>query len=151
MRVIAGKLSPTAESIQLSSQRLGQLADVTTSQGIRLMTENWFGLTADSESVTAVLDNLDGRVGLCLDFGNWVGEDKYNQLATIAPYAESCHAKAQFDEDGLIDGRDYAQCLEITAHVSFQGPYTLIYDNAQLDEWAGLAIEKEYVLPYITG
>ncbi len=145
MRVIAGKQEPTAETMRLSTQRLGHLADVAAGQGIRLMTENWFALAATPETVTTLLKGLEGRVGLCLDFGNWRGEAKYDGLVAIAPYAESCHAKAQFT-DGIIDGEDYARCLQITADAGFQGPYTLIFDSDEPDEWAGLAKEREYVL-----
>jgi hypothetical protein len=95
------------------------------------------------------LDILDGRVGLCLDYGNWNGETKYASLAAIASYAESIHAKAHFDKDGMIDGRDYKRCLEITAAADFQGPYTLIFDNPKPETWPGLTIEKEYVMPFI--
>ena len=145
MRAIAGKQEPMAEALALSTQRLGHLAERAAGEGVRLMTENWFALTSTPQAVSTLLEELDGRVGLCLDFGNWHGEEKYAGLAAIARYAESCHAKAQFT-DGIIDGEDYARCLEITADAGFRGPYTLIFDNNEPNEWAGLAKEREYVL-----
>ena len=146
MRVIAGKQENTAANLQLSGQRLKRLADAAAVYGIRLMIENWFPLLSTPESLITLLDSLDRRVGLCFDFGNWSGEEKYKNLAQIAPYAESCHAKAYFNEAGQIDSQDYAKCIEILSAVNFQGPFTLIFDSPQPDEWTGLAVEREMIL-----
>ena len=150
MRVIAGKQPATAETVKLSQQRLATLADRADSQGIRLMTENWFPLLSTPQAVVQLLEGLNGRVGLCLDFGNWQGEEKYAGFEVIAPYAESCHAKGQFDENGRIRRDDYERCLEITRAAHFSGPYTLIYDSPMpANEWDGLAAEQEIVSLYI--
>ena len=146
MRVIAGKQAGTAVNLQLSAQRLERLADVMAAHKTRLMIENWFSLLSTPDAVIALLDRLDRRVGLCFDFGNWSGEEKYKNLAQIAPYAESCHAKAHFNEAGQIDQQDYARCIEILRDVDFEGPFALIFDSPQPDEWAGLTIEKEMIL-----
>jgi sugar phosphate isomerase/epimerase len=147
-RVVAGKQAPSDASLALSIQRLTQLADKAEALGLRLMTENWFSLTSTPEAVRQIMEALEGRISLCLDFGNWKGEGKYRDLAAIAPYAESCHTKAHF-EKGLIDRQDYERCLEITRQAGFDGPYTLIFESPEPDNWEGLAIEKEVVLPYL--
>ena len=149
-RVIAGKQPSTPENLVLSVDRLGALADTAVSHNVRLMTENWFGLLSTPEAVNKLLARLNGRVGLCLDFGNWRGPDKYPWFEAIAQQAESCHTKAGFNEKGQIDGTDYSKCLAITAAANFNGPYTLIFDSPALDEWDGLAVEMGYVRPYLS-
>jgi hypothetical protein len=146
-RVIAGKTNGDG-ALDRSQAALTALVDVAEANGVRLMTENWFGVFADPESVQRVMDPLAGRVGLCLDFGNWKNESKYDDLAQITQYAESCHAKCSFAEPLQADRDDYLRCLELTREASFGGPYTLIYDGPDDDEWAGLTIERDMVTPY---
>ncbi|GAC1366976.1 MAG: TIM barrel protein [Ktedonobacteraceae bacterium] len=148
-RVIAGKSAATPSTLQTSAGALSQLAEVAETAGVRLMTENWLTLLSEPAAVHILLDRLAGRVGLCLDFGNWRGPDKYDDMRSIAPYAESCHAKAHFDSPDAMDKEDYIKCLELTRAANFAGPYTLIYDGPDPDEWAGLASERELVLPYL--
>lgn len=147
-RVIAGKQAPTPETLRLSIKRLEDLATRAEALGIRLMTENWFETSSTVEAVTHILEDLNGRVGLCLDFGNWKGEDKYARFEQIASYAESCHTKAFF-EDGVIDRGDYERCLTITQSAGFTGPYTLIFDSPEPADWEGLAIERSIVQRYL--
>jgi sugar phosphate isomerase/epimerase len=148
-RVIAGKAAPTEATLRTSVQALAQLAQKAEASGVRLMTENWFGLFSQPAAIKSVLDSLDGRVGLCFDFGNWGGPSKYEDLSSIAGYAESCHAKASFSQSSVMDVDDYTRCLDITRAAGFAGPYTLIYDGPDADEWAGLAKEREVVNQYI--
>ncbi len=113
------------------------------------MTENWFPLLSQPATVHSLLDRLEGQVGLCLDFGNWQGPTKYEDLRSIAPSAESCHAKAHFSPTDGMEKDDYIRCLDITQAAGFTGPYTLIYDGPNENEWAGIAGEREIVLPYL--
>ncbi len=148
-RVIGGKAEPTKETLTQSQNALSKLTERADTAGIRLMTENWFSIFSTPENVMTILDQLDGKVGLCLDFGNWRGETKYTNLAKIAPLAESCHTKAHFTAQREIDKEDFIQCLELTKNAGFTGPHTLIYDGPGDDEWEGLAIEREVVYPYL--
>ena len=148
-RVIGGKATPSDDTIAQSQQTLSKLSDRAHTAGIRLMTENWFSIFSTPEIVNTILDGLDGKVGLCLDFGNWRGGTKYTDLAAIAPKAESCHSKAHFAAPCEIDKEDYIQCLELTQKAGFTGPHTLIYDGPGDDEWEGLSIEREFVNPYL--
>lgn len=148
-RVIAGKAVPSAAALAQSAEHLRALASEAAESGVRLMTENWFQLLSRPDDVNALLDRLDGQVGLCLDFGNWGGAAKYEQLAAIAPRAESCHAKAHFSAADALDREDYTRCLDIARAAGFAGPYTLIYDGPGDDELAGLALERELVQRYL--
>lgn len=145
-RVIAGRQDPTAETLERSRAGLWALAECARTQNVRVMTENWFGLLPRPEPVHALLDSLNGAVGLCLDFGNWSGPTKYADLAAIAPRAESCHAKAHFTGPNAIDREDYGRCLDLTRSAGFDGPYTLV-DGGPGDEWEGLALQRDILQP----
>lgn len=147
-RVIAGKTASDG-ALQRSAQGLKRLSKRAEERGLRLMTENWFNLLRDAQAVHTLFEQLEQHVGLCLDFGNWKGPDKYAQLASIASYAESCHTKAHFQNPDTLDHPDYTHCLDITREAQFAGPYTLIYDGPSDDEWSGLALERAVVQPYV--
>ncbi len=146
-RVIAGKQKPTAETLALSISGLTQLANAAATQGVRLVTENWFDLTATPNEVFQILDNVPG-LGFLADMGNWSGLSKYNDLAAIFPRAQLCHAKASFN-GGALDQTDYAACIKAAEGVGYQGPYTLIFAD-EGDEWEGLAEERAFILGKIT-
>ena len=148
-RAIAGKAAPSAETLEMSRNGLRKLAERADVNGVRLMTENWFSILSTPENVLTLLDGLEGKVGLCLDFGNWQGETKYTDLKAITPRAESCHTKAHFLAPGEMDKEDYIRCLDLTQDADFSGPHTLIYDGPGDDEWEGLSIEREVVQSYL--
>ena len=148
-RVIGGKADPSAETVAQSRDALALLTQRADTAGIRLMSENWFSIFSTPENVNTILSGLDGKVGLCLDFGNWRGDTKYEDLVAIAPLAESCHTKAHFAAPREMDKADYVQCLELTQEAGFAGPHTLIYDGPGDDEWESLALEREVVNPYL--
>lgn len=148
-RVAAGRSQPSAEALSASVDGLRRLADRAGELGLRLTTENWLALMASPVEVLHVVDALEGRLGLCVDFGNWRGPQKYDDLAELMPYAESFHAKCHFSEDGIMDKADFVACLELAQKATKAGPYTLIYDGPNPDEWAGLDAERSVVLPYL--
>lgn len=147
-RIIAGKQKPTRANIDHSVAALKRLAAGNAGSSVRLVTENWFDLLSTPETVHEVLDRLEGQVGLLGDFGNWGGESKYEDLASIFARAELCHAKASFAH-GQLDEADYGACVGAAEEAGYKGPYTLIFDADQPHEWAGLALERDFILSLI--
>ena len=140
-RICAGRSAPTPERLQTSGERLARLA--AAHPGVRVMTENWLELTPDAASTLAVLDAAGQDVGLLLDLGNWSGPDKYDQLAALAPRAETCHAKCHFTVAGP-DEADFRRSLAILKDAGFTGPLCLIYDGPDDDEWTNL--DREWAI-----
>ena len=150
VRVIAGKSDPDTASLQTSLKGMKQLARIAKQHGVQLTIENWFALLGKPAQVFWMLEQMNGQLQLKLDFGNWSGPTKYDDLAQIAPFAESCHTKAHFNSRYEIARDDFVRCLEITKAAKFDGPHTLIYDDAAgVDEWQGLKIEADIVEPYL--
>lgn len=140
-RVIGGRQAPIPETLALARERLRGLALDGYLRGVRVMTENWYGLLDAPDTINALMSDLGGTVGLNFDFGNWDSRpDKYDALRQIAKYAESCHAKAAFDASGNIDETDWRQCLDILARAAYAGPFTLVASTPG-DVWGG--IEKQ--------
>ena len=147
-RVSGGKSEPSAAAFARSNKALARLADYAAARNVRLMTENWQTLLTSPEAVFSALDGLD-HVGLLADLGNWHGSTKYEDLAQILPRAESCHAKAFFTEGYQMDEEDFTRALDVCKAADFQGPYSLIYDGPDGDEWQGLQLEKAVVERYL--
>jgi sugar phosphate isomerase/epimerase len=148
-RVIAGKAPHTPEGMDRSAAALARLAQVGEETGVRVTTENWYGLLSEPETVLELLDRLEGRVGLCADFGNWEGPSKYDALAGILPRAETVHAKANFVSRGLIDTVDYGVCLSVAETAGFKGPYVLVSGGAGEDVWDALRLQGKAIEAYL--
>ena len=144
-RVIPGKQKPTPETLRLAVDGLRMLARRGAQAGVRVIIENWFDLAGGPSEVNTLLDRLEGDVGLLVDFGNWKGPRKYEDLAAVFGRAEDTHAKAHFERAGEMDADDYARCLAAAAAANYAGPYTLIYEGPDADEWQALAIERDFV------
>jgi sugar phosphate isomerase/epimerase len=132
----------------LSAAGLRQLSAYARERGVRVMTENWHALTMCPKDLLSLLDRLEGEVGLCVDFGNYRGPQKYGDLAAIMPRADSIHAKAHFPADSQMDREDFVQCLSLSLTAKFSGPYTMIFDGPG-DEWSSLGMIQEAIRPYL--
>ena len=138
-RVITGQGDSTPENLAQSVAALGRLARVATQHNVRLMTENWFGTLSTPQAVHHVFAELEGRLDLCLDFGNWDDHaDKYSDLSLIARYATSCHARADFGSSGELGKSDFRRCLQLCVDADFHGPFTLIPSGKVENEWAAI-------------
>ena len=149
-RVVAGKQPPSASALRCSVDGLRALARHGRHVGVRIITENWFALTAGPQEVNHILDQLEGEVGLLADTGNWSGPSKYDDLAAIFGRAERCHAKASFDDQMTMDADDYRRCIAAAKAAGYPGPFALVYDSPG-DEWTGVALEREIVTEVYRG
>jgi sugar phosphate isomerase/epimerase len=135
VRLMVGAAEPTPEVIQVCAGRLSRLA--AAHPGVRIVIENWTGVLQDASSVQAVLEATGGNVGLLVDLGNWRGPDRFEELARIAPLAETCHAKCRFVGSDP-DVQEFQQGLHVLKDAGYAGPMALIYDGVDDDEWAKL-------------
>ncbi|MFZ4896504.1 sugar phosphate isomerase/epimerase family protein [Plantibacter sp. Mn2098] len=141
-RVIAGRAAPTPETIRVSGTRLRRLA--RNHSGIRVVTENWHELLSSPSAVLDLLDQCGGDVGLLIDLANWDGVNKQAQLEQIAFQAETCHAKANFGPGGL-DISEFKETLSTVHNAGYRGPFALVYDGPDANEWDALREERTAV------
>ena len=147
VRVIAGKQPPTEENLEKAVAQLKLLAMEAYVRGVHVLTENWFATLSTPDAVNRVMYALDGAVGLNLDFGNWGGPQKYENLGKIVRWAEGSHAKCDFRE-GVPNAEDYLACLEVTKGGGYCGPYSLVHGEAS-DLWGSIETQKKLVEPYL--
>lgn len=141
-RVPAGFAAPSAAAITASAAALRRLAADHTE--VRVVTENWHELLPNADSVLALLAETGDDVGFLIDLGNWRGVDKYDELARVAPFAETCQAKGHL-VDGTLDVEDYRRSLQVLRDANYAGPLAMVYDGADPDEWTWLEREYEVV------
>ncbi len=138
-RVIAGQGDSTPENLAQSVAALKRLAEVARQNNVRLMTENWFDTLSTAQAVHHVFAELEGQLDLCLDFGNWDDHpNKYDDLTSIARYATSCHARADFRSSDDLDEEDFRRCLQLFCASGRHGPFTLIPSGDKGEEWAAI-------------
>lgn len=145
VRVVAGEAEACAEAVMLSSQNLLQLAHYAQDRGVRVMTENFKRLTQRAAPLVDILNRCEAKVGLCTDFGNFKGEHKLDDLATVLPYADTIHTKADY-EDGVMMRDRFLDCMELSRKANFSGYYTLIFQDPG-EEWNYLNTLKREILP----
>jgi sugar phosphate isomerase/epimerase len=134
--------------IQRSAENLRSLATYAAPLGVRVITENFRETGSRADQLAAILDLCEGRVGLCADFGNAKGADKYDELAALFPRADSAHVKAEYDGRGNVDRVELARSLGLLRNTSFNGPMSLIFDSALKPgetEWDNLVVMRELV------
>jgi hypothetical protein len=149
-RIIAGKQPPSETANALSRTHLRELAARAASLNVRPMTENWFAFLPAPANVLSLLDDLDGALGLCVDWGNWNNNaDKYADLAAIFPRGESCHARCNFAPDGIPDAADYSRCLDLARAADFAGPFTLVATTPNAP-WEGLTVQRDLLAHYLS-
>jgi sugar phosphate isomerase/epimerase len=146
-RIIAGKGKPTPDNLATSISGLRTLGRLAMARGVRIVTENWFDLTAGPREVGHILDATGPNVGFLADTGNWSGATKYADLQSIYARAELSHTKAHFAPGHVLDRDDYRKCLQAAQAASYAGPHTLIFEGDG-DEWRGVEMEREFVAAF---
>lgn len=148
VRVVAGEGQPdnhnALESAKISFRQLVHHAEPT---GVRIVTENFKPLASTKENCLELINFHQGEIGLTVDFGNFKPVDKYHSIETLLPYAESIHAKANYDDDGQIDKEEYERALALVGNSDYDGPITLVYDGPG-SLWEGIKRIKAIVEPY---
>lgn len=140
-RIITGKQPFDAQTMARSVAALDRLA--SQAGNVRIETENWHETMRTPEAVNAVLDALEGRVGLCCDWGNWPRPQKYDDLPRIFPRAETCHAKLDFLDDGTLDRGDADTMLAMAQTHGFAGTYVIVNGGpAEGTEWDALDAQR---------
>jgi hypothetical protein len=51
---------------------------------------------------------------------------------------------------GVLHAEDYRRCLDAAEAAGFRGPFTLIYDGPNADEFRHLLIERDFIRQYFT-
>ncbi len=156
-RVIAGK-STGEGAFERAFEAILSILTVAEESNVRIVFENWFPLMETPDAVHNLYDSLNRHfgseenypsvIGLCFDFGNWSGADKYDRLEKIASLAESAHAKCAF-QNGKPDVEDFTRCMDILARANFDGPFTIVHGEPGR-VWESIDEQIELIRPYLS-
>lgn len=155
-RVIAGK-STGEGCFDRAIEAMQAILEVGLSAGVRIVFENWFPLMETPDAVHGLYEALNNHfareakdpsiIGLCFDFGNWSGPDKFDRLEQIASLAESSHAKCAY-QNGEPDITDFNRCMDILTASHFQGPFTIVHGEPGR-VWESIDEQIELIRPYL--
>lgn len=148
VRVVAGEADPSdLEALERSAAGLRDLIDYAAPKGVRIVTENFKPLASTKQNCQTLIDSGHGEIGLTVDFGNFKKEEKYEAVEALMPLAESVHAKANYNHEGIIDEEEYKKALDLVQQSGYEGPITLVYDGPG-DLWEGIERIKAVVQSY---
>ncbi len=148
VRVVAGEASADDEDARARAiAQLRLLADLGETLNLRVTTENFRPLASTAASCHAILDALDGSVGLCADIGNFPAASRLSEFASVVPRAEVIHVKASYGADGALLPDDVSGCLAAAVAAGFSGPLTLVYDRPE--SWRGIDELAAVVRPFV--
>ena len=136
VRIIAGDAGADEQSIRLSIEGLRSLSAYAKERGVIALTENFKKLAGKPETCLEIVEQCEGSVGLCADFGNFPAGSRSEDLAAVLPKANSIHAKAEYP-NGEMDQESYARNVKLAVDSGFDGPMSLIYQDSG-DVWEHL-------------
>jgi sugar phosphate isomerase/epimerase len=143
IRIDAGLEPANPEVIAQSARRLQEFAQIATSQGLQVSTENWHVTSQNPHDLLEILERCAGNIGLCADTGNAeASSDKYQTLALLLSRASSVHFKPRYTASGDIDLIDLELCVKLIQEANFDGVLTLIFDQKH-NEWQGITNLRE--------
>jgi sugar phosphate isomerase/epimerase len=131
-----GQNPPTAQEIEQATKSLKELTDVASARGIRIAFENHGGLSLSPAAVQQIIEAV-GKDRMCTlpDIGNFgKGEDAYEKVGQMMPYAVAIHAKIHtFDESGEATNISLKRMVEVVAKSGFKGPWSI--ETTAPDAW----------------
>jgi sugar phosphate isomerase/epimerase len=149
VRVVAGEANPDdSQALARSKSSLKELVDYAEPKGVRIVTENFKPLASTMVNCQDLIAAGNKQIGLTVDFGNFKKEEKYEAIEALMPVAESVHAKANYDQEGIIDEEEFRKSLSLVINSGYSGPITLVYDGPG-DLWAGINRIKAVVEPLL--
>lgn len=120
--------------------------------GIKLMSENHFGMEMDTDVHLKIVEEVGENMYTLPDFGNYSEEARFESLKAILPYAYQVSAKTiEFDKQGNHVSFDFDKCMQLAVDSGFKGIFSV-------EQWSkkptGLSDDKiadwmiEHVKPY---
>jgi len=140
IRIFAGSV-PKGDTEENARRRcidaIHECCDHAARYGIYLALENHGGITSTPQQILAIIHAVKhDYFGVNLDTGNFHGEDPYEELAQIAPYAVVCQVKTEISRtrNGKrlpAEPADLKKILNILRGVAYRGYVVLEYEAAE--------------------
>ena len=129
-----GEGSANAENDQAAYDRaldlMSSVLPVAMARNIKFAVENHGGLSANLDLLVNFVQQFHSpHLGICLDFGNFVG-DRADGVRQLAPYTIHVHAKSRaFDAQGEETQINYRMCLNALKAAHYDGVLSIEYEG----------------------
>jgi sugar phosphate isomerase/epimerase len=136
VRIFAGQ-TPKGDTEEAARKRcvaaIQEACDHAGRYGVYLALENHGGITATIEQMLAIVHAVrHDWFGVNWDTGNFHGEDPYEDLARLAPYAVVVQIKTEIQRAGRAkEEADLGRLLGLLRAVSYRGYVALEYEAAE--------------------
>lgn len=139
-RVNSGKFPEGDTDLGLTIAAYKELAAHAASLGTTLLIENHGGISADPANIVRLLDSVgSSHFRVCLDFGNFAPDVRYQALEMLFPYAVIAHVKTYgFDEQGSEKAYSVEKGVALGKKTGFTGPYSIEFEG-EGDQYDGVA------------
>jgi sugar phosphate isomerase/epimerase len=139
-RVNSGRFPEGDTDLGLTIESYQELAAHAASLGTTLLIENHGGISADPANIVRLLDRVGSdRFRVCLDFGNFTADVRYQALEMLFPYAAIAHVKTYgFDEQGNEMAYAVDRGVALGQKAGFSGPYSIEFEGDG-DQFEGVA------------
>ncbi len=133
IRVFAGgkqKDQSDADAHKVLVETIEECCTYAGEHGIFLALENHGGPTATAEGTLKILRDVKSPwFGANLDTGNFHSADLYAEIAAVAPYAITTHAKVEVSAAGQkAQPADFKRIVKILREASYRGYLSLEYE-----------------------
>ncbi len=134
IRIFSGSVKPQQtpdEAHRLAVAGMEECCEYAGKQGIHLALENHGGLTSTAAGMLKLVKDVQSPwFGVNLDSGNFHGEDVYDELAQIAPYAVNAQIKVVVSPQGQKkQPADFGRLARILAGAGYRGYVVLEYEE----------------------
>lgn len=113
-----------------------RLADVGAANGVAILIENHWGISADADVMVRIVREVRQTHGkeamfTLADFGNWPDDvDRYKAIEKVMPFAGAVHAKVNDIDEQLNHPRfDHVRCIEIAKQAGYDGYLGIEYEG----------------------
>jgi sugar phosphate isomerase/epimerase len=136
MRVFAGGVPEghtEEEAFGWVVDALRECVEYTAPKGVILALENHGGITSTADQVLKIYNAVSSEwLGINLDTGNFRA-DPYNEIAKVAPYAVTTHAKTDIynPQTGKREKADFARISDILREAGYRGYISIEYEEAE--------------------
>jgi sugar phosphate isomerase/epimerase len=136
IRIFAGTV-PKGDTEEVAVERcaaaINRCLQHAAARGVFLALENHGGITATSERMLQIIDQVDDSpwFGVNFDSGNFRTEHPLEDLRRIAPYAVNAEVKATMTVAGEQQPTDYSAIVQILRDAGYRGYVALEYEERE--------------------
>jgi sugar phosphate isomerase/epimerase len=151
IRIFAGNVpkgGSESEAARMAVAGIHEVLPYAAEKGVTLALENHGGITSRPDQLLGLVKAVEapaGNFGVNFDSGNFHGEDPYEEMAQIAPYALNVQIKSEVQPKGAPKKlrADFGRIAQILRDAKYSGYVALEYEAAEDPKTAIPAIVEE--------